>query len=253
MSHGAATMGFMADGRDDAYTELAGLADAAAVDSEWEHQIVESIVGDFRDDEDRQRLAEAFRFYAREDKTDAERFGPMFTFEGGATVPAPLSDVPDDTCSLWAAVAEHSTHPRVRARLHDLLFERKWPDVGAHAAAAVEAYLEDAADIDPPSQRTVDGLRRSHHLARLIRRDDLGARVTAALLGAVADSIDDPESKPGVALRLVEVLVAARCSDPAIDELLNRARARPTVGAERRAPDRSRAPALAGRDRAERR
>jgi hypothetical protein len=226
MSHAAANMGVMADGRDDAYSELAQLADAAAVDSEWEHQIVEAIVGDFRDDEERQRLAEAFRFHAREDKADSERFGPMFTFEGGATVPAPLPEVPDDTCSLWAAVADHATHPRVRARLHDLLFERKWPDIGGHAAAAVEAYLEDVADIDPPSQRTVDGLRRSHHLARLTRREDLAARVTAALLGAAAVSIDDAEPKPGVALRLLEVLVAARCPDPTIDELLDHARDR---------------------------
>lgn len=211
---------------DDAHLELARLADAAAVDCEWEHQIVESIVGDSRDDEDRQRLAEAFRFHAVEEKTDAERFGPMFTFEGGITVPAPLSEVPDNTCSLWAAVAEHATHPRVRARLHDLLFERKWPDVGQHAAAAIAAYLDDATSIDPPSFRTVDGLRRSHHLARLTRNDALAGRVVGALLAAITAGLDDPEPKPGVALRLIEMLVEARCPDPKVDELLTIARER---------------------------
>ena len=150
----------------------------------------------------------------------------MFKFEDGGSVPAPLSDVPEETCALWAAVAGEAQHPRVRARLHDLLFERKWGDIGRHATVAIDAYLDDATSISPPSLRAVDGLRRSHHLARLTRNDHARGRVVAALLEAVAASLDDPEPKPGVALRLIDVLVDARCPDPRVDELLTAARAR---------------------------
>lgn len=212
--------------RDEDLIELARLADAAAAEHEWEHHIVEAVVGDQREDDLRQRLAEAFRFHALDKTKKGERFGPMFTFEGGGTVPAPSADIPDDTCAAWEAAAEHAAHPRVRARLHDLLFERKWGNVGSHAAGAVEAYLEDCEHIDPPSQRSVDGLRRAYQLARAIRRDDLAECAVAEVLRAAAASINDPDPKPGVALRLIEVLVDARCPDRAVDELLDDARSR---------------------------
>lgn len=50
--------------------------------------------------------------------------------------------------------------------------------------------------------------------------------MVAALIEAVAASLDDPEPKPGVALRLIDVLVDARCPDPRVDELLADARER---------------------------
>ncbi len=72
-------------------TELVGLVDAAADEREWEHQIAAAVVGEQRDNVVRQQLADAFRFHARDERKHPERFGPMFTFEGGATVPAPLA------------------------------------------------------------------------------------------------------------------------------------------------------------------
>lgn len=162
----------MSEGHDERLIELVKLADASAGECEWEHQIVEAVVGGHRDDPDRQRLADAFRFHARDDG-DGDRFGPMLTFEGGATVPAPLSEIPDETCAVWAAVVGFATSPRVRARLHDLLFERRWGDVGSHGAGAIQAYIEDAALIDLPSLRAADGLRRAYDLSRCIRREIL--------------------------------------------------------------------------------
>ena len=215
----------MTEGHDRRSVELAILADAAAASGDREHHIVEAVVRDRREDLDRQRLADAFRFNARDDG-DGKRFGPMLTFEGGATIPAPLSEIPDETCALWAAVAAAATHPSVRARLHDLLFERRWGDVGSHGAGAVQAYLENAALIDPPSLAAADALRRSYDLASRIRREDLVAEVTAELLRAACASIDDADPKPGVTLRLIGALVDGRWPDPAVDELLVRARRR---------------------------
>ena len=214
----------MTDAQPDLMTELAALADEAAVEYEWAHQFADSIVGDFREDETRQRLADAFRFYARSSGDGEERFGPMVTFDSGASIPGPLADVSDETCVIWAAVAERSKIPRVQARLHDLLFERRWSNVGLHGAAAVDAYMSDAGQIDPPSLRTVDGLRRAYQLARLLGRSDLLDAVTEALLLAARASASGPDSKPGVLLNLIELLVDADCEDPVVDDLLRQAR-----------------------------
>ena len=202
---------------------LAGVADEAAAGAKYSHHIVGAITGDNHEDADRQRLADAFRFHV--DKQDGGgRFGPMATFTDGTSVPAPLAEIPDEACEVWAGVVDHATHPRVRARLHDLLFERRWGNVGAHAADAIHAYIEEVAPIDPPSQRTVDGLARAHELATLTKRRDMADRATAELLRTSEASLDDPKPKPGVALRLLRVLVDARFSDPAVDQLLQRAR-----------------------------
>lgn len=216
----------MPESRDSTIIELARLADAAMAGHESEHHVVGALVDDHRDDLDRQRLADAFRFHARDEHKDGERFGPMVTFEGGATIPSPLVEIPVETCLVWAAVVDHAAHPSVRARLHDLLFERRWAHVGAHGESAIEAYIADAAASDPPSLRAADALRRAYHLAKLTRRDDLAVQTATELIRAAGASIDDPDPKPGVALRLIEVLVDGRCPDRAVDELLGRARRR---------------------------
>lgn len=202
---------------------LAAIADVAAMEHDWEHHIVAAIVGDERDDSRRQHLADAFRFHVERGDTKA-RFGPMLVLENGHTVPAPLAETADETCSLWSRVASHASNPRVRARLHDLLFERRWGDVGNHATAAVEAYLEVAGAADPPSIGTLDALQRAHELSRMTRRTDLQERCTAALIRAASASLEDPDRKPGVALGVIRVLAQGGCPDRDIDQLLARAR-----------------------------
>ena len=217
-------MAVVTDAQADLMTQLAALADAAAVECEWPHQIADSIVNDLREDETRQRLAGAFRFFASGSGAGEERFGPMVTFDSGASIPGPLSDVSDETCVVWAAVAERSMSSRVQARLHDLLFERRWNNVGQHGAAAVDAYLSDAGQIDPPSLRTVDALRRAYQLARLLGRSDLLDVVIEALLLTARASASRPDPKAGVLLTLIELLVDAGCEDPVVADLLNQAR-----------------------------
>lgn len=208
---------------EDRFIKLARVADDAAADAKYAHNFVGAIIGDNVDDVDRQRLADAFRFHV--DKQDGgEHFGPMATFTDGTTIPAPLAEIPDETCEVWAGVVDHATHARLRARLHDLLFERRWGNVGAHAAGAIEAYIDDVAPIDPPSVRTVDALGRAYELAKMTKRGDLADRAAAELLRTAEASLDDPEPKPGVALRLLQVLVNARVPNPAVDRLLERAR-----------------------------
>lgn len=216
----------MAVERDDRIFELAALADSAAAECDWEHQILLAIVSDHGDDADHQRLADAFRFHARRSANNGERFGPMLTFENGESVPAPLMEVPDETCALWEEVLTISRHPRIRARLADLLFLRRSGNIGSHLATAAAAYIEDGTSTDPPTMHSVDALCRAYALARAGRQDDLVARATSELLRSASASIDAAEPKPGVALSLIEDLIDAGCSDPAVDDLLDRARDR---------------------------
>lgn len=208
---------------------LARLADAAASEYEWEHQITDAIVAGDGENVDRQRLADAFRFstgHGRSAKGD--RFGPMIAVEDGAMITVQVVDTPDEVCTLWDEIAQAATSPLLRARLHDLLFERRWGDVGAHGSRAIEAYLEDSATTEPPSLHSVDALGRARHLATLIRRTDLAKQATEEALRAAGASLEDPEPKPGVYLALIEILIDAGCTDAAVDELLSRARRRST-------------------------
>src|SRR4051794_26410169 len=51
-------------------------------------------------------------------------FGAMFEFEGGR-LPPRLSDVPSEDVAVWDAACDAIDDPRSRARLGDLLWERK--------------------------------------------------------------------------------------------------------------------------------
>ena len=68
-------------------------------------------------------------------------FAPSFEVPRGV-FPPPLPKVEDPWLTLWADVAQTSTSPVVRSRLHDLLWERRWsarPDL--QARQAIDAYV----------------------------------------------------------------------------------------------------------------
>jgi hypothetical protein len=150
----------------------------------------------------------------------------MATLKDGSSVPAALANVAPDTCRVWEAVAVHSKSWRVQARLHDLLFERRHGEVGRHAVGAAEAYLADGLSDQPPNLRTADALTRSHRLVKLTRKASLIGEVQEAIITVLDRCLEDPEQKPGVFLRLIEVLVDNRDLDPRVPHLLEGARAR---------------------------
>lgn len=111
------------------------------------------------------------------------------------------------------------------ATLHDLLFERRWGDVGGHGRAAAKAYVA-ILEENSTLADVVDAADRTFALIRITRNDDLVPAAVGATLKAVRAALaerDDP--KPGVSLRLLEILVSARVADTTVDELLGRCRA----------------------------
>jgi hypothetical protein len=205
--------------------ELARLADDAS-NLTWNHQVLLTIQQDGSDDAF--RLASAFR-YPNNDHRPGEKghFGPTFVIaDGGEAQPLTLKDTPGETCEIWEAVVVAATEPRVLATLHDLLFERrKCKHVGRHGRAAADAYVA-YAQTAGSTLAEVDSIRRAVELSKLMKNDDLRTEAMLVALGIVArtlEEIDDP--KPGVSLRLLDVLVTHDCEAPEVDQLLGLARA----------------------------
>lgn len=70
-------------------------------------------------------------------------YGPMLELTDGRVYPMPLKDIPDDSLDLWDDAVRSSTHPAVKARLHDLLWERRFGDrPDLHARKAADACVE---------------------------------------------------------------------------------------------------------------
>lgn len=214
----------MGDPDDTSLQSLVRSLDDSAARARWRHQVVEIFLREYEgDDRVAHGLADAFRFATSRGSSEP-RFKPSFRFEGDETVDLPLSAIPESTCDLWERASVWAAHPRVRARLHDLLFERRWKNVGVHALAAIEAYRELASGEDPPSSQSVDSLSRSIDIARVTGRRDIEEGLVADVVRAASASIDDPDPKPGVSLGLIELVVDVRHSADAVDQVLRLAR-----------------------------
>lgn len=209
----------------DRVRELAALLDAAAAAAKYDVSIISELLRD-QDLADHvlQQLANAFR-HPRGRKDGDARVGPMPMFVEDGLAHRPLAEAPDEECALWAAVAELTTEPTALAWLHDVLFERRWPSVGEHRKLAFEANIAVAeADIQSgPGMPTAEALRRANELANLGKAVAERDAVVKLVLVAAATGFDAEESKPGVDLRLLELVIDVR-DLPDVDELLDRAR-----------------------------
>lgn len=207
--------------------ELATLLDGAAGAARFDELILcELLRNQDLADTVLQQLANAFR-HSRGRRACDERVGPMLMLVDDGAEHRLLADAPDEECELWAAVAAVTTHPSARAWLHDVLFERRWSLVGEHRRLAFEAYMQTARSEQVPSLRTVDALRRAQELAKLGKAAAEMALVREEALGAAAVGLGAEESKPGVDLGLLRLVVDAR-DVPRVDELLDHARQRYT-------------------------
>jgi len=207
----------------DRIVRLAEVADVAAANS-WSHQVVDSI-RKLDNRQDTLDLAGAFLFPTRDDDPQVRnRFGVrVFGLTEGAP-PSALEETPDAVCELWAAVAARASHPRIRARLHDLLFERRWGNVGEHALGGVAAYIEYAQQ-PGNSHDEVDSMQRAFQLIRFTKNDELLGELVKTAVSLVDRTLVDTESpKPGISLPLIEVLVDSEAAVEQAAELLRRAR-----------------------------
>lgn len=151
---------------------------------------------------------------------------------GSAAVwPPAIASVGGGVVQLWRALAEGATAPAAVARFEDLLFCRRDGNAGAHAARAVEAYL-DAAERGDLDLDAVEAVLRAWTLARSARLEQLQARVRQKLASSADDVLtNSPGKRPGLVLPMLGALAAgpvnARRSGASdaidVDHLLGRA------------------------------
>lgn len=206
----------------EAARQLATLADEGALDADDMHDIASSLRGHVVErGDDVDQLLEAFE-YVHQPGEGPYRFIPAMQM-GERTYPAPLERVPHDTLAVWAAVAKYAEHPAVRARLQDLLFQRRVDNGRDRASSAADAYLE-LSRRWPAIQAAVELLPRALDLSRRVGLTERVNSGCSLALDLAAEKLDQPRPKPGAPLRLLEATIEASCDDPRIDELLQRAR-----------------------------
>ncbi len=153
-------------------------------------------------------------------REDGFVFVPKFTSADGRSFPIPVSEVPEEVCRLWAACAEEAASPVARARLHDLLFERRWGNGRDHARAAAEAYVGIVRLGKALAIRRADALVRALELARRTGQGELADRVISVMVEAVKADLAQAEPQPGVVLELLEALTYDIANLAELEELL---------------------------------
>ena len=210
---------------DDEFAAVVESADSAAATHPWDHQIAGEILSPDPADADRDALADAFRLGVPLFRPGSgDRFGPVPNIVDNTRVLRPIGETPAGVCEVWSRAATRARTPRLRARLHDLLFECRYGQVGNHAIDAAKAYLEEDTPDRPPDLHLVDALGRALHLAKITRQSVLVTECREALVMAATRGLTDPEEKPGVFLALADTLVQDRPVDPRVDDLLAQAR-----------------------------
>ncbi|MGW6931365.1 hypothetical protein ACWGE0_15030 [Lentzea sp. NPDC054927] len=152
--------------------------------------------------------------------------GPV---DGQSFLPFAMREASDDIRQLWLALAEHATHPVVRARCWDIAFNLHLLTNGRDTAEkAARAYLQTIGTALGP-RALADGLLRGWTLARQVRLVDLEHEIATAMISVVEDVLTLDEDAYG-AIPLLAALIASpprgrspAPADPKIDQLLDQA------------------------------
>jgi hypothetical protein len=154
-------------------------------------------------------------------------FGPMMEL-GGRVFPPYLSDVEPETLAIWQELSEHLDVSAASARVHDLLWVRRF---GAapheHARQAIAAYLATSQAEGCDGLEVTDMLDRALDLARSLGGMELIPPLVARMTAVVARELDlgDAVSRPGVYVPLLALLVGLPPDErpPELGPLLERA------------------------------
>ena len=199
-----------------ALPEVAAWLDEEAEDLEFFGSIGDSLRQRYSADDPLAPVVWAFdyrllpRFDERHD--DHGPFGPLWEIADGQH-PPPLGEVPDEAVSLWEKLSGLVTHPFLRARLNDLIWERRWSDRPyMYAIDAIKGYLALAPPV-ADGMEYVDALARAAGLARQINNGELHQMAVAAALRRAEAELAGVEPLPGIALRLLDVAIRDRVED----------------------------------------
>ena len=131
-------------------------------------------------------------------------FAPMIS-AGDKVYPPLVSEIDQDTVSVWTRVAKGAEQPAAISRLSDLLWERGVDEKHLHAQRAIDAYVE-IGDLDGWS--SVDQQFALVRAVELASRLNDGARLTRAIeqLVALVTRLIDSSESPGPVVRGLEVI-----------------------------------------------
>ncbi len=191
-------------------SEIAAWLDEEADCQEFFSRISVSLNRRFEVDDPLAPLPWAFdyRLLARSDERYEGHgpFGPLLETTDGQH-PPPLDQIPEEAVSLWEKLSGLVTHPYLKARLNDLMWERRWSDSPhLYAGTAIDAYLA----LGPPvadGMEYVNALSRAAGLARQINDGQRRQLVVEAALRRAQAELAGAEAKPGIALRLLDVVL----------------------------------------------
>ena len=136
-------------------------------------------------------------------------FAPMLELEN-TVFPPYVGDVSADALAIWDQLSSRLTAPTPRARLHDLLWERRYGSAPhLHARQAIQDYLSAATFPECGGLEVLDLLDRSLELARLLNDRDLARKVIVRIYERIRAELEvvDASSRPGVLIPLIRLLV----------------------------------------------
>ncbi len=152
-------------------------------------------------------------------------FGPLF--EGPEEIyPALLEHIDDQTLAIWADAYDAIDDPLLRARLGDLLWERKLrPRPDQRARGAFDAYLALADRTEWHNLTRGEALSRALELGANLNDPELVKHAVGRIARAARTSMQAEPPQPGVALRLIAALSRLRGEPSAelVDALLEEA------------------------------
>lgn len=198
--------------------ELVAALDAAAEEADDFWVIGDAIHKRVGDDEEKGKALRgviwAFRFDYLAVEQEASRqaegspWGPAMQF-GDARMPPPLRDIDDAFVEQWARLVAQARTAGVRARLHDLLWERKQGErPHEHALAAVDAYCEISEDPSWNWMARTHALERASELARQLSNTEQQDRVVAHMERLAREELaETSDDRPGVTLNLIEAIL----------------------------------------------
>lgn len=139
-------------------------------------------------------------------------FGAMFEFAEGR-MPPRLEDVPDADVTVWVDAFEAVDDPRLRSRLGDLIWSRRFgPEPHLAARQACEALVALSRDGDWQPMEATEGLVRALELSQELSDAELMSVVVARTLDVIAGELAERPDRPGISFTLLRALVDLRPS-----------------------------------------
>ncbi|MFI9730075.1 DUF4209 domain-containing protein [Streptomyces sp. NPDC052092] len=147
---------------------------------------------------------------------------PYFEGPDGSARPPYADKAPEECAEIWSSLTEIVVSSYGKARLHHLLFERRFGNARNHAIQAAHAYLQLSREWSEWFDKE-ESLNLSLRLARAVGETALADQVMGEMIDLINAVISGESDAPGVALRLIRPLVSERSAPDGLSAALDAA------------------------------